>query len=382
MSQEEKKQDAKDQLAFATIAAEAGSIKDGANPVSQPIYLSACYRHPSLDQAINFDRLKGFTYSRVEAPNRKVAEETIAKMEEGYQAFAVASGMAAVQLVLSVLKSGDEVVSLDDLYGGDFRYFRHLESHFGIAFKQWNGQKVEDLVSLLTDKTKIVWLETPSNPTMKELDIKKIADAVHNFNEKILVAVDNTFYTPYYQKPLTLGADVVIHSATKYLGGHNDILGGLVVVNDPDLANTYFQYTITVGDTMSNFDSWLLTRSMKTLPIRMDRHTASAQKIAKFLETANHVEKVLYPGKAGMISFYLDSEAEVERVLNSVKVITFAESLGGAESLITIPYYQTHDDVEAEQRVRLGITTKLLRLSVGLEDPDDLIADLKQALGD
>lgn len=144
MSQEEKKQDEKDQLAFATIAAEAGSIKDGANPVSQPIYLSACYRHPSLDQAINFDRLKGFTYSRVEAPNRKVAEETIAKMEEGYQAFAVASGMAAVQLVLSVLKSGDEVVSLDDLYGGDFR---HLESHFGIAFKQWNGQKVEDLVS-------------------------------------------------------------------------------------------------------------------------------------------------------------------------------------------------------------------------------------------
>lgn len=382
MSQEEKKQDEKDQLAFATIAAEAGSIKDGANPVSQPIYLSACYRHPSLDQAINFDRLKGFTYSRVEAPNRKVAEETIAKMEEGCQAFAVASGMAAVQLVLSVLKSGDEVVSLDDLYGGDFRYFRHLESHFGIVFKQWNGQKVEGLVSLLTDKTKIVWLETPSNPTMKELDIKKIADAVHNFNEKILVAVDNTFYTPYYQKPLTLGADVVIHSATKYLGGHNDILGGLVVVNDPDLANTYFQYTITVGDTMSNFDSWLLTRSMKTLPIRMDRHTASAQKIAKFLETANHVEKVLYPGKAGMISFYLDSEAEVERVLNSVKVITFAESLGGAESLITIPYYQTHDDVEAEQRVRLGITTKLLRLSVGLEDPDDLNADLTQALGD
>ncbi len=175
---------------------------------------------------------------------------------------------------------------------------------------------------------------------------------------------------------------MVIHSATKYLGGHNDILGGLVVVNDPDLADTYFQYTITVGDTMSNFDSWLLTRSLKTLPIRMDRHTASAQKIAKFLEMANHVEKVLYPGKAGMISFYLDSEAEVERVLNSVKVITFAESLGGAESLITIPYYQTHDDVEAEQRVRLGITTKLLRLSVGLEDPDDLIADLKQALGD
>lgn len=372
----------KDKRAFETIVAEAGSIKDGANPVSQPIYLSACYRHPDLQQAITFDRLRGYTYSRVEAPNRKVVEETLAALEEGCQGFAVASGMAAIQLVLSVLRTGDELVSLDDLYGGDFRYFRHVESHYGVIFKQWDGRKVADLVKLLNEKTRIVWLETPSNPTMKKLDIQQIAAAVHAYNKDIIVAVDNTFYTPYYQKPLTEGADVVIHSATKYLGGHNDILGGIVVVKDEKLADDYFQFTITVGDTMSNFDAWLLTRSLKTLPLRMRQHTASAKKIAKFLETAPHVEKVLYPGKAGMISFYLDSEAEVERVLNSVKVITFAESLGGAESLITIPYYQTHDDVEADQRVRLGITTKLLRLSVGLEDPDDLIADLRQALGE
>lgn len=371
-----------DKRSFETITAEAGSIKDGANPVSQPLYLSACYRHPTLNQAVTFDRLKGFTYSRVEAPNRKVVEETLAKLEEGYQGFAVASGMAAIQLVLSILKTGDEVVSLDDLYGGDFRYFRHIESHFGVHFKQWDGKNVDDLVELLTDKTKIVWLETPSNPTMKSIDIQKVSDAVHNYNSNIVVAVDNTFYTPYYQKPLTLGADVVIHSATKYLGGHNDILGGIVVVKDDHLADFYFQYTITVGDTMSNFDAWLLTRSLKTLPIRMKQHTESAKKIVDFLKTAPHVEKVLYPGKAGMISFYLDSEEEVERVLNNVKVITFAESLGGAESLITIPYYQTHDDVEPEQRIRLGINTKLLRLSVGLENADDLIADLKQALGD
>lgn len=309
-------------------------------------------------------------------------EGTLAKLEEGYQGFAVASGMAAVQLVLSVLKTGDEVVSLDDLYGGDFRYFRHLEDHFQIKFKLWNGEALENLQELLSPKTKLVWLETPSNPMMKSVDIQAVADAVHDYNPDILVAVDNTFYTPYYQKPLTQGADVVIHSATKYLGGHNDILGGIVVVKDPVLADFYFQYTITVGDTMSAFDSWLLTRSLKTLPLRMQQHTASAKKIVSFLEQAPHVEKVLYPGKAGMISFYLDSDEEVDRVLKSVKLITFAESLGGAESLLTIPYYQTNDDVEEDQRLRLGITPRLLRLSVGLENADDLIADLAQALGE
>ncbi len=372
----------KDTRSFETIVAEAGSIKDGANPVAQPLYLSACYRHPDLDQAVNFDGLQGFTYSRVETPNRKTVEEILAKLEEGCQGFAVASGMAAVQLVLSVLKTGDEVVSLDDLYGGDFRYFRHLEDHFQIKFKLWNGETLENLLGLLTPKTKLVWLETPSNPMMKSVDIQAVADAVHDYNPDILVAVDNTFYTPYYQKPLTQGADVVIHSATKYLGGHNDILGGIVVVKDPVLADFYFQYTITVGDTMSAFDSWLLTRSLKTLPLRMQQHTASAKKIVSFLEQTPHVEKVLYPGKAGMISFYLDSDEEVDRVLKSVKLITFAESLGGAESLLTIPYYQTHDDVAEDQRLRLGITPRLLRLSVGLENADDLIADLAQALGE
>ena len=223
---------------------------------------------------------------------------------------------------------------------------------------------------------------TPSNPMMKSVEIQAVADAVHDYNPDILVAVDNTFYTPYYQKPLTQGADVVIHSATKYLGGHNDILGGIVVVKDPVLADFYFQYTITVGDTMSAFDSWLLTRSLKTLPLRMQQHMASAKKIVSFLEQTPHVEKVLYPGKAGMISFYLDSDEEVDRVLKSVKLITFAESLGGAESLLTIPYYQTHDDVAEDQRLRLGITPRLLRLSVGLENADDLIADLAQALGE
>ncbi len=289
----------KDNRSFETIVAEAGSIKDGANPVAQPLYLSACYRHPDLDQAVNFDRLQGFTYSRVETPNRKTVEGTLAKLEEGYQGFAVASGMAAVQLVLSVLKTGDEVVSLDDLYGGDFRYFRHLEDHFQIKFKLWNGEALENLRELLSPKTKLVWLETPSNPMMKSVDIQAVADAVHDYNPDILVAVDNTFYTPYYQKPLTQGADVVIHSATKYLGGHNDILGGIVVVKDPVLADFYFQYTITVGDTMSAFDSWLLTRSLTTLPLRMQQHTASAKKIVSFLEQAPHVEKSSIQARRG-----------------------------------------------------------------------------------
>lgn len=215
---------------------------------------------------------------------------------------------------------------------------------------------------------------------MKELDIQAVADAVHGYNSRILVIVDNTFYTPVYQQPLTCGADVVVHSATKYLSGHNDLLGGVVVVKDQHLADEYNEYYITTGDTLDTFDSWLLLRSLKTLDIRVKKHTANAQAVVKYLKSDPRIEKVLYPGKGGMISFYLKEDADVAKLLDNVKIITFAESLGGVESLITIPYYQTHADVEPEQRQRLGITTRLLRLSVGLEDPADPIADLQQAL--
>lgn len=363
-----------------TIAAQAGNHRDANGSVSAPLYFSSNYRHPSLEQAINFDEQKEYTYARLATPTRRVLEETLAELESGQRAFALSSGMAAVQLALSILKTGDELISLDDLYGGDFRYFRYLESHMGVKFKQWDGEKLADLVDLLSPATRVVWLETPSNPTMKKLDLKALFAAVHEYNSSILVMVDNTFYTPIYQQPLTLGADVVVHSATKYLSGHNDLLGGVVVVNDEQLDNEYYEYYITTGDTMATFDAWLLLRSLKTLPIRMERHTKSATKIKEFLESRPEVTKVLYPGKAGMISFYLATPELTRQVLDNVKIISFAESLGGAESLITIPLYQTHADVEEAQREKLGITPTLLRLSVGLENPDDLIADLAQLL--
>ncbi|WP_251546128.1 trans-sulfuration enzyme family protein [Limosilactobacillus caecicola] len=367
-------------LSLETIVAQAGNRQDDNQAVAYPLYFSSNYRHSSLAEAKAFDPAKGYTYSRLATPNRRILEETLAQLEQGTAAFAVSSGMAAIQLTLSVLKPGDHVVSLDDLYGGDFRYFRYLESHAGIKFDQWNGEKTTELVAKLTLQTKIVWLETPSNPTMKELDIQAVADAVHGYNPNILVIVDNTFYTPVYQQPLTEGADVVVHSATKYLSGHNDLLGGVVVVKDDQLAQEYNEYYITTGDTLDSFDSWLLLRSLKTLDLRVKKHTENAQAVVKYLENDPHFTKVLYPGKGGMISFYLKSVADVAKLLDHVKIITFAESLGGVESLITIPYYQTHADVEPEQRQRLGITPQLLRLSVGLENPDDLINDLKQAL--
>ncbi|QLL70819.1 PLP-dependent aspartate aminotransferase family protein [Lactobacillus sp. 3B(2020)] len=372
----------KENLTFDTLAAQAGSHADPNGAVAFPLYLSSNYRHPSLQAARNFDATTGYTYSRLATPNRRVLEKTLAQLEAGTHAFALSSGMAAIQLALSILKTGEEVISLDDLYGGDFRYFRYLESHAGIHFKQWNGEKVADLIAQITAKTRLIWLETPSNPTMKQLDIQTIANQVHAKNPQVLVAVDNTFLTPVYQRPLTLGADIVVHSATKYLSGHNDLLGGVLVCKDDELAKEYYDYYLTTGDTMSTFDSWLLLRSLKTLSVRMQRHTSNAQAVVEYLKQAPQVTKVLYPGKGGMVSFYLQSEAQVEHLLNHVKVISFAESLGGVESLITIPYYQTHADVAENQRARLGITPQLLRLSVGLEDPQDLIADLEQALSE
>lgn len=217
-------------LSLATIAAQAGNHEDERGAVALPIYLSSNYRHPTLKEAINFDAAKDYTYSRLSTPNRRAVEKTLAKLEGGTAAFAVSSGMAAVQLALSILKTGDRLISLDDLYGGDFRYFDYLNRHAGIEFDQWDGGSLAELVAKLTPKTRIVWLETPSNPTMKEIDIQAVAAAVHEYDPQIKVIVDNTFYTPIYQRPLLKGADVVIHSATKYLSGHNDLLGGAVIV--------------------------------------------------------------------------------------------------------------------------------------------------------
>ncbi|MCP0887879.1 PLP-dependent transferase [Ligilactobacillus sp. WILCCON 0076] len=368
-------------VAIETLLAQAGNHNDGdsRNSVSTPIYLSSNFRHRDLEEIETFDEKTQYAYSRLATPTRRVLETTLAKLEEGKHAFALTSGMAAIQLVFSLFKSGDHIISLDDLYGGTFRYFDYLEKQYGLTFSKWNGQEIAQLEALVQPQTRCIWIETPSNPTMKEVDIAQIAQTIHEKRPDILIAVDNTFYTPIYQKPLVLGADIVVHSATKYLSGHNDLLGGVVVAKDDEVGEELSFNFKTTGANLDPFDSWLLLRSLKTLPIRMRAHTENAQKVAQYLEDEPAVEKVLYPGKGGMISFYVKEHEKVAPLFKRLQIISFAESLGGVESLLTIPYLQTHPDMPEAERLRLGITENLLRLSVGLENATDLIADLKQA---
>ncbi|MCT2902154.1 aminotransferase class I/II-fold pyridoxal phosphate-dependent enzyme [Lentilactobacillus buchneri] len=367
-----------------TLLAQAGNRDnhDQYHSVSTPIYLTSNFRHRDLEDAETFDPHKQYSYSRLSTPTRSVLQKTLADLEGGANAFAVSSGMAAIQLVFSLFKSGDEIITSDDLYGGSFRYFDYLADHYGVKFSKWNGKDYEKLSDLVTAKTKAVWLETPSNPTMKIIDIQKVADLIHAANQNALVCVDNTFLTPVYQQPLREGADIVVHSATKYLSGHNDMLAGCVIAKSEEIASELEFNFNTTGVTLDPFDSWLLLRSLKTLAVRMERHTSSAKYVAACLKKLPQVQKVLYPGVGGMISFYLQNMDQVDRLFKHLKIISFAESLGGVESLLTIPSLQTHSDMAKEDRLKLGITDELLRLSTGLENPKDLANDLTQALGD
>ncbi len=367
-----------------TILAQAGNRNnhDQYGSVSTPLYFSSNFRHPSLEEVEASDPHSGYSYSRLSTPTRDVLQDTLAKMESGCAAYAVSSGMAAIQLVFSLFKTGDKIITSDDLYGGSFRYFDYLESHYNIQFTKWNGTDYDELQQLVSPDTKAIWLETPSNPTMKIIDIAKVANILHTANPESLVCVDNTFLTPVYQQPLTQGADIVVHSATKYLSGHNDLLGGAVIAKKPQIAEELEFNFNTTGVTLDPFDSWLLLRSLKTLSVRMERHTSNAQKVAACLSNAPCIEKVLYSGQGGMVSFYLSNEDKVRQLLDNLKVVAFAESLGGVESLITLPAKQTHADMTEEARQKLGITSTLLRLSVGLENPDDIIEDIVSALGE
>lgn len=367
-----------------TLLAQAGNRDnhDQYHSVSTPIYLTSNFRHRDLEDAETFDPHKQYSYSRLSTPTRSVLQKTLADLEGGANAFAVSSGMAAIQLVFSLFKSGDEIITSDDLYGGSFRYFDYLADHYGVKFSKWNGKDYEKLSDLVTAKTKAVWLETPSNPTMKIIDIQKVADLIHAANQNALVCVDNTFLTPVYQQPLREGADIVVHSATKYLSGHNDMLAGCVIAKSEEIASELEFNFNTTGVTLDPFDSWLLLRSLKTLAVRMERHTSNAKYVAACLKKLPQVQKVLYPGVGGMISFYLQNMDQVDRLFKHLKIISFAESLGGVESLLTTPSLQTHSDMAKEDRLKLGITDELLRLSTGLENPKDLANDLTQALGD
>lgn len=356
--------------------------------ISIPIYQSATFRHPGLYQTTGYD------YSRLQNPTREELENTMARLENGMAGFAFSTGMAAVTAVIDLFSPGDHILVSDDLYGGTYRVFEEIYRKYGMEFSYVDTSVTAEVKENIRGNTRGIFIETPSNPMMKVADIRAIVELA--CEKKILTIVDNTFLTPYYQRPLELGADVVLHSGTKYLGGHNDTLAGLIVVNDAGIAERLKLIQKSTGAVLAPFDSWLILRGIKTLGVRLDRQQANACQLAEWLKMHPRVEAVHYVGLPGhphyeisrqqasgfgaMISFTVRDVQLVERVLERVRVITFAESLGGVESLITYPAVQTHAAIPKELRDRLGVTDRLLRLSVGIEAVEDLIADLEQAL--
>ncbi|WP_088825697.1 PLP-dependent transferase [Listeria goaensis] len=359
-------------LSKQTISAQIGNKKcEKTGAVNMPLYFSTAYRHTDIGVGTGYD------YTRTANPTRDVLQEALAELEDGKYGFATSSGMSAVQLVFKKFKTGDHIISLQDLYGGTFRYFGTLERQYAIAFSYWDGKVFDELDGLLQPNTKAIFIETPTNPLMQEVDIEKVAQFASA--HQLLLIVDNTFYTPILQQPLNLGADIVIHSATKYLGGHNDVLAGAVIVRSDELGEFYATALNETGEVLSPFDSWLLIRGLKTLPLRIREHERNAKRVVQFLENHALVKEVKYPGRGGMISFYIENAALISPLLRSVSLFTFAESLGGVESLITYPATQTHADIPRELRESYGLTDELLRISVGIEDADDLVNDLKTA---
>jgi cystathionine gamma-synthase len=340
--------------------------------VNPPVYFSTAYRHEGIGQS------SGYDYVRTGNPTREVLEKAIADLESGDQGFACSSGMAAILLVLSLFESGDELIVSEDLYGGTYRLFKDFEKKWNIRCRYVPTHNVSSIKAAVTAQTKAIFVETPTNPLMQITDIEAVSEIAKAHN--LLLIVDNTFYTPLLQQPILLGADIVIHSATKYLGGHNDVLSGLVVAKGKELCDSLAYFHNSSGAVLSPFDSWLLMRGMKTLSLRMKQHEANAKVIADYLLEADGVTDVLYPGQGGMLSFRLEKEEWINKFLQSLSLITFAESLGGAESFITYPATQTHADIPLDIRLERGVCNRLLRFSVGIENADDLIKDLEQAI--
>src|SRR5699024_8528987 len=309
--------------------------------ISAPIYLSTAYQHKGLGQSTGYD------YTRTKNPTRAILEQGIAELENGDAGFACSSGMAAIQLVLSLFKSGDHFIVSEDIYGGTYRLFDQYEEAYNINTTYDSFHDVRQTEQFITEQTKAIFIETPTNPLMQEIDIEQYAKLAHSY--QLLLVVDNTFLTPYLQQPLDLGADIVIHSATKYIGGHNDVLAGLVVTKGKELSEQLRYNHNATGASLSASDSWLLIRGLKTLALRMDKHVENATILAKFLEEHPAVSNVLYPNKGGMLSFVLRNSKWVDPFLSNLKLIVFAESLGGVESFITYPTTQTHADIPQEE---------------------------------
>ena len=341
---------------------------------------------------------KGYGYARGANPTRTALENSFAAIENGTNGFAFASGMAAIDCVLRLLKPGDEIIAGDDLYGGTYRMFTQLFQKYGLEFSYVDMNSVENVTNAITQKTKLIWIETPTNPLMKIADIQAISSAVKNINTAILIAVDNTFATPYLQKPLDLGADIVMHSATKYLGGHSDVIMGALIVKEEKLAKEIHFIQFAAGAIAGPMDSFLVLRGIKTLHIRMQRHCENGKLVAEFLENHPKVGTVYFPGLenhlghkiakkqmkdfGGMVSFKLKGESKEAtfKFLENTKLFTLAESLGGIESLVNHPVTMSHASIPEQERLKIGITDSLVRLSVGIEDIEDLLADLEQAL--
>lgn len=339
----------------------------------------------------------GYEYSRADNPTRTALEHALESIENGARGLAFSSGLAAIDCVMRLLKPNDEVIAMDDLYGGTYRLFTRFYQDLGIKFHFIDMNDLALFQSKINDKTKLVWIETPTNPLMKLADIEAIAAITKKHN--VLFAVDNTFATPYLQKPLDLGADIVMHSATKYLGGHSDVIAGALIIKDEELGKQLHFTQFATGATLGPQECFLVLRGIKTLHLRVERHCFNGQKVAEFLEQHPLIDKVLYPGLAshpqhdlakkqmpkgfgGMVSFTFKSAAKADAILflEKLKVFTLAESLGGVESLANHPALMTHASIPAEKRAEIGVTDDMVRLSVGVEDIEDLIADIEQAL--
>jgi cystathionine gamma-synthase len=360
--------------------------KDRTGSISFPIYQTATFEHPAPGQSTGYD------YSRLQNPTREQLENVVASLEGGIDALAFSSGMAAISALMELFKPGDHVITDSDLYGGTIRLFDHVNEKNGIAFSHidCSHERIEDYIR---EETRAVYLETPTNPMMRVINIRKAAEIAKKHN--LLLIVDNTFLSPYFQKPLELGADIVIHSGSKFLGGHNDTLAGFLVTGSEEISDRLRFLIKTIGTALPPFDSWLILRGIKTLPVRMEKSQKNAQAIVGFLRGREDVLQVFYPGIPGtesynicrsqasgfgsMVTFEVSSRELALHLLTATKLIPFAESLGGTETLLTYPVTQTHVDVPEEVRLRNGITDRVLRLSAGIEDQEDLLEDLLQA---
>ena len=378
-------------MKFNTKTIHGGQIKEkGYGAVMPPIYQTSTYSQTKPGEH------KGYEYSRTHNPTRTALENSLASIENGKHGLAFSSGLSAIDAVLKLFEPGDEIISTNDLYGGSYRLFDKVFKKFGLKFIFSDLQDIEEVSGLITNKTKMIWVETPTNPMMNLIDVQTLSEICRK--NKVLLAVDNTFATPYLQKPLDLGADIVMHSATKYLAGHSDVILGALIVKDDQLAEKLYFLQNASGAICGPMDSFLTLRGIKTLHVRMERHCFNAEKIVNFLANHERVDKLYWPGIpthpnhklaksqmsgfGGMVSFTTkDGDFKsVQEITSKFKVFTLAESLGGVESLANHPASMTHASIPKELREKTGVVDSLIRLSVGIEDHEDLILDLKQAI--